>query len=181
MGKFAISGISAVLMVLAATAVAPPAEAKCMKSQENGEWTNIDPVSWTITRIKLGYRCKDVILGDEYAWSGPTWYVEPFSNCGDNECSWGKTGAEQSLRDYKRRNLSDERSEDVDPIRVNPVFASFDWEGFRRYLYIHMSPEEEGLLIVRVYSEYQQGRYEMEDLAFRTDRLKGAPFTLRRE
>lgn len=183
MKKSAILGVMAPLMAVATiSALAPPAAAKCIRSVEHGVWKNIDPDSWTITRLELKHVCKDSSYDGEYTQSGPSWYVEPFGNCGRYECSWGRVGAEQSLRDYKRRGYPDQKPEERIPFDVRPIFSTFDWEGFRRYLYIHMSPEEEGLLILRVYSEFPDGKYEMEDIAFRKDStgepLKGRAFTL---
>lgn len=185
MKKLPLPGFGLFVAMAVLVASAPQAEAKCLRFQETGAWTNIDPDSRIITGLKIGYVCKDFGRDGEFAAKGPRWYVEPVSECGAAECSWGRIGAERALEHYKPYPFTAQYKRDMS-IRVKPIFAAFDREGLQFYLYIHMSPEEEGLLHVRLYTHGQDadGTITTEDLKFRkpdSPPPKGVQATLERE
>lgn len=156
-----------VLAVLAVAAFAPTADASCRSTPESGGWVNVDPDSKAITRLAISRLCRDVIIDDEYASWGPNWYVELTGDCGTKQCIWGRFGAEQSRSHYRPR-LDRRSSDDEKAVRIYPVFVSFERWDMRYYLYIHMSPDRDGTLLLRVYSEGWEQR-EVEDLVFRRD------------
>lgn len=177
--QIGINRTAAIFGLWAAVIVAPQAEASCVRVQEEGKWANIESASSIIDTLVITSICKDTILNDEYVHQGSGWYVEVTGNCGRQECNWGRGGAEQIRYHYKPQ-FDGEAS-----FRVYPIFVSFDRAGVRYHLYIHMSPREEGVLNVRVYT----GKLDswkataVEDLKFRPQfgaELEGMKITLER-
>jgi len=160
-----------IMIALALVIWAPAAKAEqpCVVPWELGEWVNIssDPIDIVRLKITEPYFCwrypRDA-NGDPVSYYGPRWYVEVTGTCNYAECAWGRAAA--TMLDSRRYG---EIETYMGTATLTPWFASFDRKESRKYLYINLSPEEEGILNVRVYTDYPDGsrRGSEEHLRFR--------------
>ena len=72
---------------------AQPAHASCIQPTEEGTWTNADPNTRSITRVKLRFVCQDQVLNGKPFPPGPPWYVHLWGRCHPTDCNWGEVGA----------------------------------------------------------------------------------------
>lgn len=98
--------LAAAAMVTAVNAFdAGPAEASCLAyGPRSGSWVNVDPNTREITRIRIQFKCNDVLAIPEGATPaqvaelrsrlGRKWTVRLWGKCHPRDCSWGGANAE---------------------------------------------------------------------------------------
>ena len=112
-----------------------PAQALCIQPDEEGNWTNTDPNTRSITRIDLRFICQDVILNGEPYPPGPPWYIHVWGKCHPTDCNWGEVGAQWlSAGDF--------------------VYGFYDQGFAKRYVYAKMSAYRPGQLWVWMYTDF---------------------------
>lgn len=138
--------------------MAPAYAGMCEEPLELGEWVNSSPDTSDLVRLKLSqpFYCGGLGRGTgadgEEPFYGPYWYVEAFGKCSGRECRWGRVGA--AVLPNERYGYYDSYSGRA---WLFPLFASFNVGEARSYLYIHASPREQGVLNVRVFTDYPDG------------------------
>lgn len=110
------------------------ATALCITPQQQGNWTNTDPATRSLTRIDIRFVCQDVILNGEPYPPGPPWYVHVFGKCHPSDCDWNEVGAR-----------------DLDP---DFVYAFYDQGFAKRYVYAKMSAYRPGQLWVYTWTDF---------------------------
>jgi len=129
------SYILAAFLLAAGSFIAAPAQALCVQPEEEGNWTNTDPDTRSITRINLRFVCQDVILNGEPYPPGPPWYMHIFGACSPTDCNWGEIGAQWlSSGDF--------------------VYGVYDQGFAKRYVYAKMSAYRPGQLWVWMYTDF---------------------------
>jgi hypothetical protein len=127
--------VGALIIVGAVMGLAPNrTEALCLQPAEDGNWTNTDPNTRSITRISLRFVCQDVRLNGQLYPPGPPWHVHVFGACHPVDCDWGEAGA---------RWTSSER-----------IYAVYDQGFAKTYLWAKMSQYRSGQLWVYTWTDF---------------------------
>jgi len=108
--------------------------AQCVDPPEDGNWTNTDPNTRSITRIQIRFVCQDQILNGQPYPPGPPWYVHLYGKCHPSDCDWGEVGAQR--------------------LNTGHIFAFYDQGFAKRYVWAKMSMYRPGQLWVYTWTDF---------------------------
>lgn len=122
-----------------------PLFSQCVIPFEAGNWTNIDPNTRGITRIKVDFSCNDVILCGVDAngnvtcsTPGPPFQLHLWGKCSPSDCDWGAVSGNTYLGSDGTRW----------------VYAFYNQGFAKRYVYIKPSSLYPGNLFMWMYTDF---------------------------
>jgi len=115
--------------------LAAQARAGCLEPLEVGEWANVRPDTRALVSIDLRFVCQDRVLNGAPYPPGPAWYVHAVGRCEPVDCDWHEVGAQR--------------------LATAHIFAMYEQEGARRYVYLRMSQARPDLLWACIYTDFK--------------------------
>ena len=126
--------VGLIVVALASVRFQVPAGALCITQPEDGNWTNTDPNTRSLTRVQLRFVCQDQILNGEPYPPGPPWHTHVFGKCSPTDCDWGEVGAQK--------------------LSSGHVYAFYDQGFAKRHVWAKMSQFRPGQLWVYTYTDF---------------------------
>jgi hypothetical protein len=111
------------------------ASALCTTPLEEGIWTNLNPATRSIRRIRLRFQCQDQILNGQPYPPGAPFYVTIWAACHPSSCFWGERPAHRA---------------------GGYIVANYDHGFATRVLRVRAIPG--GRLAVRMHTDFRDGR-----------------------
>jgi hypothetical protein len=127
--------LSLLLALLGGFLPLSPARAGCLEPREAGEWTNVAHDTKSVVSLDLRFICQDRMLNGAPYPPGPDWYVHAVGKCDPVDCDWHEVAA---------KRLSSTR-----------IFAVFEQNNARRYVYLGMSRSQPDLLWAWIYTDFK--------------------------
>jgi len=115
--------------------LAAQARAGCLEPLEVGAWANVRPDTRALVSIDLRFVCQDRVLNGAPYPPGPAWYVHAVGRCEPVDCDWHEVGAQR--------------------LATAHIFAMYEQEGARRYVYLRMSQARPDLLWAWIYTDFK--------------------------